>query len=284
MKSHYRTQAPAVAEALAGREAWGYRVFAALAALAAFAALPVLAASTVSPDDLSPGDLIRGESFPAVYYYGEDGLRYVFPNDKTYSTWYEDFSAVLWLSDGDLATIQIGGNVTYKPGVKMLKIQSDPTVYALSAGGILRAIESEEVASELYGENWNEQIDDIPDGFFGNYEIGEDVEFSSQYDVDVEEQDALSINDDRDLHPFVEIEISADGYSQPTITVNVGIAIRWVNEDEDTHSATEWDRVWGSGTLQTGEHFTKYFNEAGTWHYYSKDDDRNVFEGAIIVE
>src|SRR3989338_2938836 len=68
---------------------------------------------------INSGDLIRGESFAAVYYMGEDGFRYVFPNDKTYFTWYENFDSVKWLSDTDMGTIQIGGNVTYRPGVKM---------------------------------------------------------------------------------------------------------------------------------------------------------------------
>jgi len=30
----------------------------------------------------------------AVYYLGADGKRYVFPNEKTFSTWYSDFSGV----------------------------------------------------------------------------------------------------------------------------------------------------------------------------------------------
>ncbi|MFA4845016.1 MAG: hypothetical protein WC654_00450 [Patescibacteria group bacterium] len=255
----------------------------AFVALAAFVAFPAHA-TTVSPDDLAPGDLIRGESFSAVYYYAEDGLRYVFPNSKVYFTWYEDFDEVVWLSDADMATIQIGGNVTYKPGIKMVKINSSPQVYAVGAGGILRGIESEEVASELYGENWNQNIDDIPDGFFGNYEIGEDIELSSQYDPDVEEQDALSVDDDKDIKPFLEIDIDEEGYSERTVTIDAGTAIRWINNDSEDHTVTEWDREWGSGTLKPGKHYTHYFREDGTWNYYSKDDDSNIFEGAIIVE
>ena len=42
--------------------------------------------------------------------------------------------------------------------------------------------------------------------------------------------------------------------------------------------------MWGSGTMQPDGHYTRYFDEVGTWIYYSKLDDRNVFEGAIIVE
>src|SRR3989338_1092594 len=150
---------------------------------------PVHAAPLVALSTIQPGDLVRGVAFPAVYYYGKDGFRYVFPNDKTYFTWYSNFSSVKWLSDQDLANIQIGGNVTYKQGVKMLKINSDPTVYALAKGGELRAIASEDVAMSLYGNNWNKQIDDVPDGFFGNYHIGGAVELASQFDPDAEVQD-----------------------------------------------------------------------------------------------
>ena len=168
---------------------------------AIFTAFPA-SALMLAESELQPGDLIRGETYSSVYYYGDDGLRYVFPNDKTYFTWYSDFDDVQWVSDSTLATIQIGGNVTYKPGVKMLKINSDPTVYAVADGGELRAIDSEEIAIELYGATWNQQIDDVPDGFFGNYEIGSRIELSSQYDPEAEEADAFSIATDKGLETY----------------------------------------------------------------------------------
>src|SRR5690349_3043752 len=67
---------------------------------------------------VNSGDLVRGQTYSAVYYIGADGLRYVFPNQKTYDTWYSNFNTVKFISDADLAKIQIGGNVTYKPGVR----------------------------------------------------------------------------------------------------------------------------------------------------------------------
>lgn len=255
-----------------------------LLVLLTFLTLPIpTLASSISPTDLSPGDLIRGQSLSAVYYFGEDGLRYVFPNEKTYSTWYDDFDDVRWLSDSDLATIQIGGNVTYKPGVRMLKIQSSETVYAVGAGGTLHAIESETVATALYGTDWNKKVDDMPDSYFCNYSLGERLEFASQFDPDVEQQDALSINDDKGLRPYYQITITDEGYQVPTATVESGRAVRWVNTRNEKSSVTEWDRMWGSGTLEPGRHFTRYFKETGTWHYYDKLGDRNVFEGALIV-
>ncbi len=250
---------------------------------AIFTAFPA-SALMLAESELQPGDLIRGETYSSVYYYGDDGLRYVFPNDKTYFTWYSDFDDVQWVSDSTLATIQIGGNVTYKPGVKMLKINSDPTVYAVADGGELRAIDSEEIAIELYGATWNQQIDDVPDGFFGNYEIGSRIELSSQYDPEAEEADAFSIATDKGLETYTLVEVTSSGYSPATVIIESGTAIRFLNTDNENHSATEWDRTWGSGTMNPGDHFTRYFDETGTWHYYSIYGDRDVFEGAIIVE
>ena len=117
------------------------------------------------------GTLIKG-SLSAVYYCGMDGKRYVFVNSRVYFTWYPDFSGVQIIADTDLANIPLGGNITYRPGVKIIKIQTDPKVYAVARGGVLRWLSSEAVAARLYGVNWNKMIDYIPDAFFVNYKIG----------------------------------------------------------------------------------------------------------------
>jgi hypothetical protein len=118
--------------------------------------------------------LIKG-SLPAVYYCGVDGKRYVFVNSRVYFTWYGDFSMVKVISDADLAKIPLGGNVTYRPGVKMVKAESDPKVYVVSRGGLLRWISSETIAKQLYGNNWNKMIDYIPDAFWINYQFGDPI-------------------------------------------------------------------------------------------------------------
>lgn len=147
---------------------------------------------------ISFGDLIKA-STPAVYYYGADGKRYVFPNEKTYSTWYADFSGVKTVSDAELAAIQIGGNATYKPGVKMVKITTDPKVYAVGKGGDLRWVKTEDAAASLYSADWNKKIDDIPDAFFTNYSIGAEIATASDFNVDNEKNSATSINTDKNL-------------------------------------------------------------------------------------
>lgn len=120
------------------------------------------------------GDLIKA-SGPAVYYFAADGKRYVFPNEKTYFSWFVDFSGVRTISDTELASYLIGGNVTIRPGTRLVKIQTDPKVYAVTLGGVLHWIESEAVATSLYGANWAQRVVDVPDSFFVNYTIGSSV-------------------------------------------------------------------------------------------------------------
>ncbi|MBU1348916.1 hypothetical protein KJ781_02510 [Patescibacteria group bacterium] len=123
---------------------------------------------------VSVGDLIKA-SGPAVYYYAQDGKRYVFPNEKTYFSWYTDFASVKTISDAELAAITIGGNVTVRPGTKLIKIQTDPKTYAVTRCGSIHWIESETIAKSLYGDAWATRIIDVPDAFFVNYTVGSSV-------------------------------------------------------------------------------------------------------------
>jgi hypothetical protein len=127
-----------------------------------------------SAASLSAGDLIKA-SGPAVYYYATDAKRYVFPNEKTYFAWYNDFSGVKTITDTELAAIAIGGNVTVRPGTKLVKITTDPKVYAVTKCGTLHWIESETVAKALYGDAWATRVIDVPDSFFVNYTVGSSI-------------------------------------------------------------------------------------------------------------
>ncbi|NMB48127.1 hypothetical protein GYA13_01615 [Candidatus Kuenenbacteria bacterium] len=108
----------------------------------------------------------------ATVFYVNGGKAYVFPNEKTYKTWYPDFTNVVTISSTELATYTISGNVTYRPGTRLVKITDVATVYAVEPGGVLRSIVSEANAKALYGDNWNKMIDDVPTGFFVNYTVG----------------------------------------------------------------------------------------------------------------
>lgn len=249
-----------------------------------FAGRTVKAASLTDLADLDPGDLIRGESFSAVYYYGKDGFRYVFPNSKTYFTWYDDFDSVKWISDTDLSRIQIGGNVTYKPGVKMIKINTDPKVYAIAPGGELWWVSTEEAAIALYGSNWNTMIDDVPDGFFSNYtKTDNEIEDLDDFDPEEVEDSVDAISDDKSLLNAVDVEITDDAYGETSILLEVGQTVRFTNNGDDKHTATADDEDWGSGTISPdGGFWVRRFKEAGVYSFYCKYHPS--MSGTIIVE
>jgi len=118
------------------------------------------------------GSLIRIPLISSVYYCGADGKRYVFPNAQTYNSWYKDFSTVKVISADDMSKIVLGGNVTYRPGVKLLKTQIDSRVYAVDHNGLLRLMTTPSVVTKYYGATWAKNVDDIPESFFINYKIG----------------------------------------------------------------------------------------------------------------
>ncbi len=120
---------------------------------------------------LISGDLIKA-SGPTVYYYASDMKRYVFPNEATFFSWFPDFSSVKTITDAELAAVSLGGNLTIRPGTKLVKITTDPKVYAIAPGGVLRWIESESIATSLYGSAWARRVVDVPDSYFTNYTTG----------------------------------------------------------------------------------------------------------------
>ncbi|MFC1788133.1 cupredoxin domain-containing protein [Patescibacteria group bacterium] len=244
---------------------------------------PQSASALTSYSQLQAGDLIRGESFSAVYYYGKDGFRYVFPNDKTYFTWYDNFDNVKFLSDADLAQIQIGGNATYRPGIRMIKINSDPKTYAVGEGGSLHWVTSESVAISLYGSAWNTMIDDVPDAFFSNYQKGADIEEADDFDPANETSSATDINNDKDLKFPTVVNISDDMYDQETVTINAGTVVKWTNNGTNKHTATADNLKWGTGTLQNSQSFSRYFDTPGTYTYFCSYHP-DTMHGTLIVQ
>lgn len=147
---------------------------------------------------LSFDSLIKSDG-PAVYYYANDGKRYVFPDSKTFVSWYSgSFYNIVKITSGQLASIPFGGLVTMHPG-SMVKIESDPRVYVVDKGGILRLIETESMAYDIGGVDWAKKVSDIPVSFFTNYKQGSSIISKSQY-TDIQVFGSLiNINQDKGL-------------------------------------------------------------------------------------
>ena len=139
-------------------------------------AMTVLAFSViVSPASAavaSDGDLIKMDGLSSVYYLS-GGKRYVFPNEQTYFSWYSDWSGVKTVPASELQSYPLAANVVTRPGTDLVKITTDPTVYAVEPGGVLRSIVSEANAISLWGANWADMVKDVPDSFFVNYTVGD---------------------------------------------------------------------------------------------------------------
>ena len=136
------------------------------------------------------GKVIKSASFPdQLYYVGYDAnnkiyARYVFPRAlpfypdyNTFDSWYFNQDDVLTVTDEELIKYPIRGNVMYRPGTKLLKISTDPKIFAVEPGGVLRNMGTADSSGYLvgiYGLNWNDRVVIAPDSFFSNYVVGPD--------------------------------------------------------------------------------------------------------------
>lgn len=156
-----------------------YTISSLIIAISLGAALPASAAGVPA------GSLIRG-SQPAVYYVTAEGTRLAFPNEKTYFTWYSDFKSVKFVSDAALAGYPLAGNVTYRPGTRLLKLMNGTTVYAVSHNGVLRPIQNQNAVLTTFGKGWTNFVDDLSDAFFVNYRVGLPVYSATDYSPSAE--------------------------------------------------------------------------------------------------
>lgn len=274
----------------------------------------VLVASTLAPiatrAAVQSGDRIKmicpagaaaDHPCKAVYYYGGNSKRYVFPNDKTYFTWYSNFTGVKEITATELGNIPIGGNVTYKAGVKMVKITTDPKVYAVSKGGVLRWIQTESVARSLYGTDWNKQIDDVPDPFFVNYTVGDPVVTTADYNPTAERDGVNNINEDKNLATvtlgppnaasvtYGSGGYSSSGFAPSSVTIAQGGTVTWTNNaslqmrvSSNPHPTHTNLPGFDSPNIEPGGTWSYTFTQKGNWGYHNHLN--SSFTGVVVVE
>jgi hypothetical protein len=119
-----------------------------------------------------PGDRIKTADSSAVYWY-LNGKRNVFPTFLVYDSWFADFNNVVTIPAGQMSDIQLGLSVPMRAGTYLLKIQSDPRVYAVLPLGKLSWIQTESQAIGLYGANWAKRVADMDVAFFSAYSYGD---------------------------------------------------------------------------------------------------------------
>jgi hypothetical protein len=112
----------------------------------------------------------------AVYVIDADGNRHVFPTERVFLSWWPDYEDLSYIDSVNLSGYTLGKNVTIRPGTNLVKVTTDPKVYAVEPGGVLRWVASEDIAISLYGQDWATRVVDVPDTFFGNYDMGDPID------------------------------------------------------------------------------------------------------------
>jgi len=135
---------------------------------------------------VASGDVLRGEHYPTVYWIDGDLHRRPFQDAQTYFTYYSSWNNVRTVTDATLATLTMGKPMLPKAGVVLVKIVSDPRVYALQTDGsgatLLRWIPSEAVAITLYGNAWADYVIDVPSTSYTQFGHGADMTSSVTVD------------------------------------------------------------------------------------------------------
>jgi hypothetical protein len=131
------------------------------------------------------GEFIRGYSFNTIYYIDENNERRPFLDTNSFFTYADSFDEVVWVTDATLPTMTLGAPMLPKVGVVLVKIQSDPKVYAIDTGDVLRWVPTEEVAISLYGSAWADYVIDLESTTFARFSVGDDMTESDLVDLDI---------------------------------------------------------------------------------------------------
>ncbi len=123
---------------------------------------------------VSAGTLVKTSASSSVYLIGADDMRHAFPNEPVFTSWGYDFSDVQTISATDMASYQLGKNVTVRPGTWLVKIPFNPKVYAVGEDGALHWIRTEAQAKAFYGMDWADRVLDVSEVFWKNYTEGEE--------------------------------------------------------------------------------------------------------------
>jgi plastocyanin len=71
-------------------------------------------------------------------------------------------------------------------------------------------------------------------------------------------------------------------FAPAVLTVKAGTKVTWINRDDVPHTATENDKRFNSGTMDTGGEFSFVFDSPGTYSYFCALHPRMT--GQIIVK
>jgi len=78
------------------------------------------------------------------------------------------------------------------------------------------------------------------------------------------------------------VHIANFTFSPPTITVRPGTTVTWTNDDDIPHTVVATNGAFRSKVLDSGEHFSFTFANAGEFHYFCSIHPHMT--GVVIVK
>ncbi|HJS27014.1 MAG TPA: cupredoxin domain-containing protein [Actinomycetota bacterium] len=64
------------------------------------------------------------------------------------------------------------------------------------------------------------------------------------------------------------VRIVDNRFRPRNLTVDRGTRVRWVNRGSNPHTSTSNTGIWDSGTLSSGDRFSRRFGRRGTFRYH----------------
>lgn len=110
-----------------------------------------------------------------IYLLDANNTRHIIPNETVFQSWNLSLNDVTVIGEGTLTGMPLGKNVYIRPSSNLVKIQANPRVYAVGGGGVLHWIQTEELATKLYGANWATRVVDLPETLFVQYKKGDAI-------------------------------------------------------------------------------------------------------------
>jgi len=205
---------------------------------------PFAESTTKLPAGITSGMLLKAKN-GSIYYVGLDHKRHTYPNEAVYFSWNQGWGGVADASDAILSQIPLGKNMVIRPGTHLIKIQSDPKVYAVDANGTLRWIKTAEIASTVYGTNWEKRIIDLNVTQFADYISGKAIE-TTEYLNGLIVRDASNKNfkvENNTLLPLTTEGFQHNDY-QERFVITSGSALK-------LPVATTVIKTWETGSLPT---------------------------------
>ncbi|MBU1163959.1 hypothetical protein KKA15_00160 [Patescibacteria group bacterium] len=169
--------------------------------------------------------LLKAPNSSTVFYLDQNDSLHVFPSADVYRSWYgDDFSQVVTMPLEEIAKYPLGKNIVVRSGTKLIKVRSRSNVYAVEPGGLIRHIENEELAINLYGANWAKKVIDIPEVFWFNYTQGEPIKYVWQIPegvvYQIQDKDTYYWKEDSYIRPFENLQaVIANKYSIDNVIV-----------------------------------------------------------------